>query len=754
LTPQGGLASLPTRQAFDIGLKQRQLQCETFDDWILVAHMSNVIGDSDLDSDLDSACWGGMYYTGPLLECAEYHGKEVECEARSGCKTCKESEGMYLFCIKEQTTCCEETANDNLGCVMANVDPETNTIPPLNPNTNCFWCPADDSNDYGSYGDGICMTGKCCEPIEDESGCNDLENCYWDMVDDHCIAQGMQGMLQPKTGGGCEYTTNHFNPEYNYEANPFVVEPDATTPDFYRPFPIATPASQIKFSTGDGSIEAIADWSTFKALIDAKENDWVRNIDFTLIESGVSSEVRGIVNSDIYGSIIITCARNTPTPFITLWAENNIDSGAYRAPFSVGLELKITHGGMNVHIKECDPLGNLGSFSKDYASLTAGEGAGAYSLATSFAPLSPVTGRKLVIQIYSHEPGLFGTADKSCPSVNKDAIKVGNDINQELIDLSGSTGINQATGLEIDTEDLLSAPGSVSFSFAFTSGFGTLGTSNIYRGTTDADGCDDAGNCDAELPYVAFYHFCVRQILQLGDDSGKVLVVDVMEVPLSFTVKLDGEFELTSGFDVQSVSVAGDAKEIDVSYTVDIYQCAFPTAATFPITPKYNQGDVVELCIRSSNYPLASVVDILTLDFTVVDVKGVTVKYEAIDSALTDFDKSTDCGTFINDGGLTEQICGVRVLLPINIFFAAGSGPDTRKVTVTGRSLLEVGDSGRRLATAGGSLGRREMQEGGEQEASFSMSVETVVPQNSGGVSMTVASAAGAMTAAIAVLLI
>jgi hypothetical protein len=143
------------------------------------------------------------------------------------------------------------------------------------------------------------------------------------------------------------------------------------------------------------------------------------------------------------------------------------------------------------------------------------------------------------------------------------------------------------------------------------------------------------------------------------------------------------------------------------------------------------------------------------LEFAVADVAGVsTVKHEAINSALTDFDKLTDCDTFVNDGGVTEQICGVRVLLPINMFFAAGSSSDTRNVAVTGTSLLEVGDSGRRLATAGGSLGRREMQEGGKQEASFSMSVETVVPENSGGFSMMVASATGAVTAAVAALLI
>jgi hypothetical protein len=41
------------------------------------------------------------------------------------------------------------------------------------------------------------------------------------------------------------------------------------------------------------------------------------------------------------------------------------------------------------------------------------------------------------------------------------------------------------------------------------------------------------------------------------------------------------------------------------------------------------------------------------------------------------------------------------------------------------------------------------LQQGGEQEASFSMSVETVVPENSGGFSMIVGSNTGAIIMAI-----
>jgi hypothetical protein len=71
----GGLANLPTRQAFDNGLEQRQLQvpagsfegskgprslqpgCRSFDaDWKLVVHMSNISNMFDGDSNFDPAC--------------------------------------------------------------------------------------------------------------------------------------------------------------------------------------------------------------------------------------------------------------------------------------------------------------------------------------------------------------------------------------------------------------------------------------------------------------------------------------------------------------------------------------------------------------------------------------------------------------------------------------------------------------------------------------------------------------------------
>jgi hypothetical protein len=530
--------------------------------------------------------------------------------------------------------------------------------------------------------------------------------------------------------GGMFDGDSNFDPAYSYTTNPFVAKPNAATPDFYRPFPIAN-VGQIKFSTGDGYVSAITDYSTLKALIDAKEGDGNSNIDFTLIEDGALSKVRGNVLSRLEYPLVdpkITYAPKYPTGAEEekmLWAEQD----------GIIPDLKNAHGGMNVYINECfDPLDNLGSFSlgsfsEDYASLIARDD-GSYSLTTRYTPVTTTASRK--IQIYSNNVNtVLGSAASSCPSVNKDAKKVGDIIDQARIDAQSGFTFIQATGLEIITAniDLGASPsGTIFFPFAFRSGFGTFGTSDFYLGTVDG---------------VARYQFCVRQILQL--DSGEV--VDVMEVPLDFTFTLDGTFVLTTDFEVKTVSVAGETKEDATSYGVDIYQCNFPTNPTVAIAPVYSQGDIVELCIRSRNFPLASVVNILSLEFAVANIVGAIVTYEAIGSALTDFEASTDCDTFVNGAGVTEQICGIRVLLPINIFFAAGTGFEPRKVAVfvTGTSLL---------ATVGGSLGRRELQESDKQEASFSMSLATVGPENSGGFSMMVALATGVITVAIAALLI
>jgi hypothetical protein len=54
----------------------------------------------------------------------------------------------------------------------------------------------------------------------------------------------------------------------------------------------------------------------------------------------------------------------------------------------------------------------------------------------------------------------------------------------------------------------------------------------------------------------------VQEILLL-DDSG--CVVDVMELPSKFAAALDGAFKLTSGFDVTSASVPGEAAAIETT---------------------------------------------------------------------------------------------------------------------------------------------------------------------------------------------
>jgi hypothetical protein len=567
------------------------------------------------------------------------------------------------------------------------------------------------------------------------------------------------------TGGMFDGSTNGFDPGHRFGS--FFAEPIPATPDFYgpfpdpadpvfyRPFPNETPVN-IKFMTGDGHVEAVTNYNALKALIDA-DSDTEAIIAFTVIErnEGLIATESDVMGAVLSGSASLDYPMITYAPTIALgfdrgqmlWSENN----------GPGEELKNEHGGINVYIAKCDPpttppdleddpLSNMGSFTDETNLVEVPDWGdsfdGYYSLTSGYTG-SPPTGsqfiqRRLIMQIYSQQAGVTIDAGQSCPSVNSEALKVGNDIR-------GNGPFIQATGLEIITmfnsggsnNDFSS--GSIDFSFRFTSGFGTGSTINFYRGT------DTGGS--------ASYQFCVRQVLQL-EYGGKVSVIDVMEVPLSFTIDLNGAFVLADGFDVQSVSVAERTETITSSYTAEIYRCSFPEAPTEEISIEYRQGDVVELCIRSSNYPLASVVNILSLEFAITNIAGVSATHQAIGSPLTDFDESTDCGIFEKTADVFEQICGVRVLLPINIFFEAGTGSGTRDVAVTGTSLLQVGDSaGRRLATVGGSSGRRELQQGGEQEASFSMSVETVVPENSGGFSMIVASVTGAMAVAIATLL-
>jgi hypothetical protein len=311
-------------------------------------------------------------------------------------------------------------------------------------------------------------------------------------------------------------------------------------------------------------------------------------------------------------------------------------------------------------------------------------------------------------------------------------LKIGNDIDQAAIVTAAGGAFTQAAGLDIaNTIDLgASAAGTIKLPFTFTNAISTDPTTKLYLET-------DAGTG-------ARIQFCVREKLQLL--SGQV--VDVMEVPLDFTVNLEGAIELTGGFEIKSV--AEETQDLSSTYAVDIYQCDLAVDPTVEIKPEYNQGDIVELCIRSSDYPQASVIDITALAFTLGDNT-----YNAIigsnEAALTDFDPDTDCNTHSNVGGQTEQICGVRALLPIDTFFAAGTADgNSRNVEVTGMALLGIG--GRRLAV-GGSL-RRELQ-GGDQEATFSTTFDIGIPENddSGGFSMSVAST-GAVAVAIAAWLI
>jgi hypothetical protein len=225
----------------------------------------------------------------------------------------------------------------------------------------------------------------------------------------------------------------NFNPAYQSDqtTNPFVAIPDGDTPEFYEPFPFPN-VGQIKFSTGDGFISAITDFTTLKYLIDARQSDTQSNIDFTLIDNaGTISEVHGNVLSRTYSINTDPFITYSPTYNIgvtdetMLWGEGGTDRDTHVA-------LKNNHGGMNVYINQClDPL-YLGSFS-GYASL-ADEGNGGYSLTTIYTPVTTTASRK--IQIYANPIDMteLVSASESCPSVNQNALKIGDDIDQTRID--------------------------------------------------------------------------------------------------------------------------------------------------------------------------------------------------------------------------------------------------------------------------------------------------------------------------------
>jgi hypothetical protein len=168
--------------------------------------------------------------------------------------------------------------------------------------------------------------------------------------------------------------SNGFNPLCS--CGSFVAEPEHDTPDFHRNFPVASADTKL----GDGNIEAVTDWTTFKAAIDAEGRELVSNINFAMTLDGTQSgEVQGTIRS---------VAEHSWSPAIShapthvqgrdhhecLWIENN-----FQNRWSV---LKNTNGGINVCINECanDPLDVIRSFSEDSPTLTAGKVDGSCSL--------------------------------------------------------------------------------------------------------------------------------------------------------------------------------------------------------------------------------------------------------------------------------------------------------------------------------------------------------------------------------------
>uniref|UniRef100_A0A7S1V3Y2 Uncharacterized protein n=1 Tax=Grammatophora oceanica TaxID=210454 RepID=A0A7S1V3Y2_9STRA len=123
-------------------------------------------------------------------DCFMYHNDEATCSSTKGCKVCDAGPDVK-WCIAKKATCCETTYTADTCpekvCETETIypgsayDPDVHTD--VDPDTDCFYCGT------------VCMTGTCCEPVQDEDLCNSLQNCVWDPTCDggspKCIAPGM-----------------------------------------------------------------------------------------------------------------------------------------------------------------------------------------------------------------------------------------------------------------------------------------------------------------------------------------------------------------------------------------------------------------------------------------------------------------------------------------------------------------------------------------------------------------------------------
>src|SRR3569623_1947551 len=205
-----------------------------------------------------------------------------------------------------------------------------------------------------------------------------------------------------------------------------------------------------------------------------------------------------------------------------------------------------------------------------------------------------------------------------------------------------TTPISQATGLDVVQVDLGATEGNTTITFSFNN----LIDTNPELYLLQADG-------------TAKIQFCIRQYIDVALPEGGSVDVDTVDLPLDFTVDLNAQISLTPGFDVQSY--IDGTQSVATSYSVTLYTCDLTGDKLVETTPTFNQGDVVDLCLKSDDYPKASISDIDALTFALGTSawQGITPDLQ---SSLVEFDPATSCTTVTDGQGVDQQDCGIRVL--------------------------------------------------------------------------------------------
>jgi hypothetical protein len=137
-----------------------------------------------------------------------------------------------------------------------------------------------------------------------------------------------------------------------YEYGAFVADPDGSTADFQRKFPVT--ANEILFITGDGTVWGVTDYADLRAVIDARAGDFDQNLTFEVGDGGSQSTV--VAN-------VLSRPGNVEDPWISItagthgagvasgrivWGENDYTPGGGAVGHNA---LKNNHGGIDVYVR-------------------------------------------------------------------------------------------------------------------------------------------------------------------------------------------------------------------------------------------------------------------------------------------------------------------------------------------------------------------------------------------------------------------